>query len=72
MMARKNMSTGPITQFSSKDIERIRVFLKTFGNMAKLTFAKGGYIIRISPMARRILVLPLLKEFMRSGTPGKK
>ena len=30
-MAKKNVKMGPITQFNSKEMERILVFLKTVG-----------------------------------------
>jgi hypothetical protein len=35
-------------------------------------FANGGYIIRISPIAKGILVVPLEKELMKSPLKGKK
>jgi hypothetical protein len=36
------------------------------------TFARGGYIIRIKPMASGILVVPLEKEFMNVEEEGIK
>jgi hypothetical protein len=37
-----------------------------------LTFAKGGYIINIKPIAMGMLVVPLLNEFMIFGNDGEK
>lgn len=71
-MANRNINTGPTTQLSRREIESILVLLKIFGNRAKLTFAKGGYIIRIKPIAMRIFVAPLLKEFIFIGKLGIK
>jgi hypothetical protein len=34
--------------------------------------ANGGYIIRISPIAKGILVVPLEKELMKSPLEGKE
>jgi hypothetical protein len=35
-----------------------------------LTFASGGYIIRMSPMAIGIFVVPELRESQKSAMPG--
>ncbi|GAA4270646.1 hypothetical protein GCM10022257_27470 [Hyunsoonleella aestuarii] len=37
-----------------------------------MTFAKGGYIINIKPIAMGIFVVPLLNEFMMLGNVGIK
>jgi hypothetical protein len=33
---------------------------------------RGGYIIKIKPIANGILVVPLLNEFINSGVSGMK
>lgn len=53
-------------------MERIFVFRKTFGSSERLTFANGGYIIKIKPIAIGIFVVPLLAEFMIFGKVGIK
>src|SRR5664280_2919279 len=65
------MRTGPIIQFCIKESERIFMFLKTLPSSSYLTFARGGYIIRMSPAAIGILVVPLLNLFQKSAIPGK-
>ena len=37
-----------------------------------MTFAKGGYIIKIKPIAIGMLVVPLLNEFIMLGNVGIK
>lgn len=37
-----------------------------------MTFARGGYIIKINPMAMGIFVVPLLNELMILGKVGMK
>src|SRR5512133_60161 len=68
--ARRNMSTGPITQFCTSDSPSIFVFLNTSGNSSYFTFASGGYIITIRPTAMGIFVVPLEREFQKSAIPG--
>lgn len=46
--------------------------MKTNGNFSYLTFARGGYIIRIRPIAIGMLVVPELKEFQNPEIPGIK
>ena len=64
------MSMGPITQFSKSDNHSTFVFLKTAGNFSNFTFANGGYIINIKPIARGILVVPVEKELMNVPDDG--
>jgi len=45
-------------QFCTRDSVRMRVSAKTFGNWEYFTFASGGYIMRIRPMAMGRLVVP--------------
>src|SRR5690625_4209082 len=72
MIASANINTGPIIQFKNKEIDKIFTFLKTLGNIEKSTFAKGGYIIKINPMAMGIFVDPTLNLSTKSGVFGKK
>ena len=53
-------------------MESIFVFLKTAFILSYFTFAKGGYIIKISPMANGMLVVPFEKELMNPGLSGIK
>jgi hypothetical protein len=48
------------------------VFVKTSFNFSYLTFAKGGYIIRIKPTAKGMLVVPDENELMNVEDEGKK
>jgi hypothetical protein len=41
-----------------RESERIFTFLKTSGSSSYLTFANGGYIIKINPIAIGIFVVP--------------
>ena len=66
------MSIGPITQFCISDRERIFAFLNTFPNSSYFTFARGGYIISISPAAIGIFVVPLLNLLQNETIPGNK
>ena len=52
--------------------ERLRTFLslKTFPNSSYFTLARGGYIIRIRPMAIGIDVVPICKLKMNWVIPG--
>ena len=71
-MARINMSTGPTIQLRNKETLNTLVFLKTSRILSYFTFAKGGYIIRIRPMAKGILVVPDEKELINADDDGKK
>jgi hypothetical protein len=44
--------------------------LKTDGILAKSTFANGGYIININPMAKGILVVPTDSSLIPSANPS--
>jgi hypothetical protein len=59
-------------QFIDNDRPNNLRFLKTRGSFSYLTFASGGYIIRIRPMAIGIFVVPELNEFQKSEIPGQK
>jgi hypothetical protein len=70
MTARKNMTNGPTIQFCVSDkLSNLR-FLNTKGIFSYFTFANGGYIIRIRPMAIGIFVVPVLNEFQKPEIPG--
>jgi hypothetical protein len=71
-MARININTGPIIQFRNNETPNTFVFLKTSLILSYFTFAKGGYIIRIRPMAKGILVVPDEKELINADDDGKK
>jgi hypothetical protein len=71
-MARKNISNGPIIQFNKRETPSILVLLKTSPIFSYLTLAKGGYIIKISPIARGIFVEPLENEFIKEDEEGIK
>ncbi len=70
--ARRNISTGPTTQFWTT--ERPSTFLsrKTSPSSSYRTFASGGYIIKISPMAMGIDVVPTENPVIAAGTAGTK
>ncbi len=67
--ASRNMRIGPMTQFCTSDTPRTRQSRKTLPISSYLTLAKGGYIIKISPTAIGIDVVPTLNEFIKSPTP---
>jgi len=71
-MAKINMSTGPIIQFSTKDRESTFVSLNTLPIFSYLTLASGGYIIRINPIASGIFVVPLEKELIMVAEDGTR
>jgi len=56
--ASANISAGPITQFCSSDSPRILRLRNTSPSRSYCTLASGGYIIRISPTAIGMLVVP--------------
>ncbi len=58
MTARANIRIGPMTQFWTRERARTRVFLKTSPSSSYFTLASGGYIIRMSPMAMGMFVVP--------------
>jgi type IV secretory pathway protease TraF len=69
------MSAGPIIQFWIRERPSILKFLKTPPSSSYLTFASGGYIISIKPMAIGILVVLSGEDFKESqnvAIDGKK
>ena len=62
---------GPTTQFCTSERPRTLKFLNTSPSSSYLTFARGGYIMRIRPMAMGMLVVPLWNWFQNPTTPGK-
>ena len=66
------MSTGPITQFWMRERPITFLSLNTSPISSYFTLANGGYIIRMSPTAIGILVVPTWKELMKLSTPGRK
>jgi hypothetical protein len=71
-MARKNIKMGPMIQFRNKDAPNTLVSLNTSPIFSYFTFAKGGYIIRIKPIARGMLVVPAENELMKADEEGIK
>src|SRR5688572_591247 len=71
-MAKRNINTGPITQFSSNEMPSILVFLSTSPIFSYRTLASGGYIISISPMAKGIFVVPLENKLINLPEDGIK
>ena len=59
-------------QFSNNDRLSTLTSRKTSGRRSYFTLAKGGYIIRIRPIAIRTLVVPTWKLLMNFSTPGMK
>ena len=70
--ASTNISTGPISQFCTRDKPRIFLFWNTSGISSYFTLAKGGYIITIKPMAMGMLVVPTWKLLMKDSVPGTR
>jgi len=66
------MSIGPIIQLRNNETPNTFVFLKTSFILSYFTFAKGGYIIKIRPIANGIFVVPEEKELMNMDDEGKK
>src|SRR5512141_2083923 len=69
-MARMNMSTGPTSQFWASDSASTLRLRKTSPNSSYFTLAKGGYIIRIRPMAMGMLVVPTWNWLINDSTDG--
>ncbi len=67
-----NIRIGPMIQLSNKEIPKTFVFLKTSLSLSYLTFAKGGYIISIKPIASGILVVPDENELIKDDEEGTK
>ena len=59
-------------QFSNKETPKTFVFLKTSFSLSYLTFANGGYIIRINPIAKGIFVVPDENELIKDDDEGIK
>ena len=74
-IASANIRTGPIIQFCTRERPRILKFRKTPPNSSYFTFASGGYIIRIKPIAIGIFVVLSGEDFNESqnvAIAGKK
>jgi hypothetical protein len=59
VMDKINIRNGPIIQVIKRETKRSFRLLNIFVIFSNLTFANGGYIIKINPMAIGILVVPL-------------
>ena len=71
-IASTNIRTGPMTQFWTSDRPSTLRLRKTSPSSSYRTFARGGYIIRISPMAIGMFVVPTWNRTMKRSTPGTK
>ena len=69
--AKTNINTGPITQFNNSETPSTFLFWKTSPIFSYFTFANGGNIIRINPMASGTFTPPLL-VFDFKTVSGKK
>ena len=70
--ARTNIRTGPTIQFWTSERPRTFVFWNTFPSSSYFTFASGGYIMRMSPTAIGIEVVPTERPVIIAGTDGAK
>ena len=70
--ARTNIRTGPTIQFWTSDRPRTFVSLNTLCSSSYRTFASGGYIIRMSPIAIGIDVVPTESPVISAGPAGEK
>ncbi len=70
--ARPNIRSGAMIQLSRRASPSTLVSLKTFPISSYRTFARGGYIIRIRPIAMGIEVVPTEREVIIPGTAGEK
>ncbi len=68
--ASANIRIGPTTQFCTSESASTLPLRKTSGSSSYRTLASGGYIIRMSPMAMGIEVVPTLSRSRAGTTPG--
>ena len=61
-----------MTQFCTSDRPSTFQLRNTSPISSYRTFASGGYIIRIRPMAMGMLVVPTWKPLINASTPGMK
>ena len=64
------MSTGPTTQFWISETSSTFQSRNTSGSFSYRTFANGGYIIKIKPIAIGIFVVPTETRSNASAIPG--
>ena len=69
-IASRNISTGPTIQFWISERPSTFQSLKTRPISSYRTLARGGYIIRISPTAMGMLVVPTENRFQKVAMPG--
>jgi hypothetical protein len=67
-----NIKNGPTIQVIKKDNPSSFGFARTFGICEKFTFVRGGYIIKINPIANGILVVPFENELINVEDDGIK
>ena len=70
-MAKRNIKIGPMIQFRNSERLTTFKFVNTFPKCSYRTFASGGYIIVISPIAMSRFVVPSWKWLMKTSI-GKK
>jgi hypothetical protein len=59
VIAKRNMIKGPTIHVIKKERRSNLGFAITFGIVENFTFVKGGYIIKIKPIASGIFVVPV-------------
>ena len=71
-MAKRNIRKGPTIQVIRKEMTKSLGFWKSNGSLEKSTLVSGGYIIRINPIAKGILVVPEDKLLNVLGMEGRQ
>jgi hypothetical protein len=71
-VANKNIKNGPIIQVIKNDAVSNFGFSNIFAILEKSIFVNGGYIIKISPIAKGILVVPDENELIKPAEFGIK
>jgi hypothetical protein len=59
VIASKNIKKGPTIHVIKSEENKRRLLFKVAGTFAKSTLVSGGYIMRMSPIAKGILVVPM-------------
>jgi hypothetical protein len=71
-VANKNIKNGPIIQVIKNDAVSNFGFSNILGTCEKSILVNGGYIIKISPIAKGILVVPDENELIKPAVLGIK
>jgi len=70
VIANKNIKKGPTIHVIKRDENNKRLLLKVAGTFLKSTLVKGGYIMRMSPIARGTFVVPTATFDNNPSTSG--